>query len=341
MLYFKNDYQEGCATEILQALTKTNEMASIGYGLDEYSLEATKRIKEAIATPNAEVYYLVGGTQTNICAISILRPYEAVIACDTGHINVHECGAIENTGHKVITIPGKAGKIDLAALEATILAHSSFHMVEPKMVYISNSTELGTIYYKEDLIKLRALCDKYHLYLFIDGARLGVALTASSNDLTLPDIAKYSDIFYIGGTKNGALFGEALVIKNENLKSHFQYLMKQRGAVLAKGRLLGIQFNELFKNDLFFKLARHANEMASLLRQVFIKHQIPFYVQNDTNQVFIVVDETFYNKLKDQVAIEIELNLADDKLVLRFVTSFLTKEDDIAALDKLLDNITK
>ena len=335
MIYFKNDYQEGCAKEILDALIRTNLESTVGYGLDNYTLKAKELIQKEINCPNADIHFLVGGTQTNLCAISVLRPYEAVISCDTGHINVHECGAIENTGHKIISVPNIDGKLDLTALIKTIEEHKSFHMLVPKMVYISNSTELGTIYNKKDLIALREICNKYNLYLFVDGARLGSALTSKSNDLTMADLAKYCDMFYIGGTKNGTLFGEALIIINDTLKPFFKYIMKQNGAVLAKGRLLGVQFMELFTNNLFYNLAKHANLMAENLRKVLAKYNIGEYVKNDTNQIFIKMNINLYNKIKDKVEFEIQKQ-KEDYIKLRLVTSFATTSKDVEELDKIL-----
>lgn len=335
MIYFKNDYQEGCAKEILDALIRTNLESTVGYGLDNYTLKAKELIQKEINCPNADIHFLVGGTQTNLCAISVLRPYEAVISCDTGHINVHECGAIENTGHKIISVPNIDGKLDLTALIKTIEEHKSFHMLVPKMVYISNSTELGTIYNKKDLIALREICNKYNLYLFVDGARLGLALTSKSNDLTMADLAKYCDMFYIGGTKNGTLFGEALIIINDTLKPFFKYIMKQNGAVLAKGRLLGVQFMELFTNNLFYNLAKHANLMAENLRKVLAKYNIEEYIKNDTNQIFIKMNINLYNKIKDKVEFEIQKQ-KEDYIKLRLVTSFATTSKDVEELDKIL-----
>ena len=335
MIYFKNDYQEGCAKEILDALIRTNLESTVGYGLDNYTLKAKELIQKEINCPNADVHFLVGGTQTNLCAISVLRPYEAVISCDTGHINVHKCGAIENTGHKIISVPNIDGKLDLTALIKTIEEHKSFHMLVPKMVYISNSTELGTIYNKKDLIALREICNKYNLYLFVDGARLGSALTSKSNDLTMADLAKYCDMFYIGGTKNGTLFGEALIIINDTLKPFFKYIMKQNGAVLAKGRLLGVQFMELFTNNLFYNLAKHANLMAENLRKVLAKYNIEEYIKNDTNQIFIKMNINLYNKIKDKVEFEIQKQ-KEDYIKLRLVTSFATTSKDVEELDKIL-----
>ena len=339
MLYFKNDYQEGCAKEILEALTKTNLEATIGYGFDQYSQKAEAKIK-ALLDIDCDIHFLIGGTQTNLCAISVLRPYEAVISCNTGHINVHEAGAIELTGHKVITTNNINGKIDFIDLEKKINEHSDIHMVIPKMVYISNSTELGTIYTKKDLEQLRKICDKYKLYLYIDGARLAQALTAKSNDLTMKDIANYADIFYIGGTKNGALFGEALIIKKDELKPHFKNLMKQRGAVLAKGRLLGIQFLTLFTNDLYYNLAKHANTMADELRNIFAKYKIKHYVNSDTNQIFPIISKELYNYLKDKVEFEIQ-ETKDEQLIVRFVTSFATTKEQVENFANVLANYYK
>lgn len=340
MYYFLNDYSEGCHEDILKALTKTNLESTCGYGLDDYTKEAIALIKKEINNDSVDIHFLVGGTQTNLCVISLLKPYEAVISCDTAHINVHECGAIESTGHKILTVPNKNGKIDLDACEELINNTSSFHMVLPKMLYISNSTELGTIYTKSELIKLRDFCNKHNLYLYVDGARLGAALTAKSCDITFKDLAKYCDIFYIGGTKNGAMFGEALVILNDELKPNFKYIMKNKGAVLAKGRLLGIQFKELFTNKLFYKIGLKANEQANKLRAVFNKHNISYYITNDTNQVFIILAKNIYDKIKDQIACEIN-GSTKDSYILRFVTSFSTKDSDILGLDKLLYNTLK
>ena len=267
MILFSKDYSEGCHENILKALNQTNYVQTDGYGTDEYCEEAKSLIKEACSSPNADIHFLVGGTQTNFTVIaSALKPYQGVISAVSGHINVHETGAVEATGHKVIPLPSDDGKITAQQVEECFLKHcnsdSAEHEVQPKMVYISNSTELGTIYTKSELTELSEVCGKYGLYLFLDGARLGYALTCKENDLDLQTIAKLCDVFYIGGTKVGALFGEAVVITNDNLKSDFRYMIKRGGGMLAKGRLLGIQFKELFTDNLYFEISKHAIEMA-------------------------------------------------------------------------------
>lgn len=340
MLSFKNDYSEGCAKEILEALLKTNELKTVGYGEDEFTKEAEKRIQELVKSSSATVHFLVGGTQTNLTVISALRPYEGVISCDSGHINVHETGAIEAKGHKVIAVPGEFGKLTPAAIEKAMQAHDGFHMVLPKMAYISNSTEYGTVYTKKELEALRAVCDKYNLYLFMDGARLGSALMATNNDLTLADIYKLCDVFYIGGTKNGTLFGEAIVIRNEALKPYFKYLIKQNGALLAKGRLLGVQFNELFKNDLFFKLAKNANHCADLIRGKLKELGIEEYMPSTTNQIFIALPFAVVEKLHEEFIFE-DFIAVDDKMVIRLVTSFATKEAEVLELFPILEKHLK
>ena len=246
MISFKNDYSEGACPEIMQAMMKTNRLQSDGYGLDPFCEGAKERIRQKVGNADCDVHFLVGGTQANLTIIaSALRPYEAVIAAESGHINVHETGAIEGTGHKVIVADSAQGKVTLEGIRKVVTAHTDEHMVKPAMVYISNATEIGTVYTKAELSSIRRICDEYGLYLFMDGARLGSALMASDNDLKLSDIAELCDIFYIGGTKNGALFGEAVVIVNERLKKDFRYMIKHHGGMLAKGRLLGIQFYEL------------------------------------------------------------------------------------------------
>lgn len=338
MLSFKNDYSEGCAKEILKALAETNELQTTGYGEDEFCSRASDLIKDLVGDENAQIYFLVGGTQTNLTVISALRPYDAVISCDTGHINVHETGAIEATGHKVITVKNNNAKLSAQDVENVMKSHTDHHMVLPKMVYISNSTEYGTIYSKAELVEIRKICDQYGLYLFMDGARLGSALTASNNDLTLADIYRFCDIFYIGGTKNGALFGEALVIRNNELKVNFNYLIKQHGALLAKGRLLGIQFYELLKSNLYFKLAKHANDCANMIRTKLTELGIKEYMPSTTNQIFIKLPNNIAQKLHEQVIFEDFLGL-DDGVVIRFVTSFATKEEDVVELIMILDSI--
>ena len=252
MYYFKNDYSEGCHPRVLEALTRTNLKSTVGYGMDPYCTQAAELIRDAIQCPHADVHFLVGGTQTNQTAISaFLRPHQCAIAAESGHINVHETGAIEATGHKVITRPGVDGKLTPALIEALVDSHPDEHMVKPGLVYLSLSTELGTIYTRAELQAISALCRELGLWLYVDGARLACGLTAESCDLVLADLPRLCDAFSIGGTKNGLLFGEALVIVNNALKPDFRYHIKQRGGMLAKGRLLGLQFSALFQDDLY------------------------------------------------------------------------------------------
>ena len=268
MIYFKSDYTLGACPEVFRAMADINMVHTPGYGEDKFCDEAAGIIKKEIGRSDAAVHLLVGGTQVNLTAISaFLRPHEAAIAAYTGHINVHETGAIEATGHKVIAVPSADGLVSPAEIEKVIRSHTDEHMVKPRLVYISQSTELGTVYTKKQLAELREICDRYNLYLYMDGARLGCGLTAKSCDLTLEDIAQLTDAFYIGGTKNGAMFGEALVILNDALKSDFRYHIKQKGGMLAKGRFLGVQFAALFKDNLYFRLAENANRTAQKLSE--------------------------------------------------------------------------
>jgi len=263
MYSFNNDYSEGAHPRILNALMETNLKQEVGYGEDSYSLKAIELLKQRIGRTDVDIHLLTGGTQTNLIAISaFLRPHEAAIAASTGHIFTHETGSIEATGHKVLSTETADGKLTPAHIQSILDEHTDEHMVKPKLVYISNSTEIGTIYTKSELEQLRDFCQANHLILFMDGARLGSALCSAENDLTLSDLTALVDAFYIGGTKNGALIGEALVICQDSLKEDFRYHMKQKGALLAKGRLLGIQFLELFRENLYFELATHANHMA-------------------------------------------------------------------------------
>lgn len=295
---FTNDYSEGAHPNILQAMNDENFIQSPGYGLDNVC-EKTKKLIISLIEHDADVHFMVGGTQTNLTVIgSALKSYEAVIAVESGHINVHETGAIEACGHKVLTVKGRNGKILPEEIEKVVLTHCDEHMVYPKMVYISNATEIGTYYLKDELVQIAEMCKKHHLYLFLDGARLGNALCAKNNDLTLQDLAKLCDVFYIGGTKNGALFGEAIVILNDDLKTNFRFSMKQRGGMLAKGKYLGIQFYELLKDDLYFKLAKHANDMAQKIRFCLENRGIPFFCESDTNQIFPILPDSVLGNLE-------------------------------------------
>lgn len=335
MYSFRNDYSEGAHPLILNAMNDENLNQKIGYGLDEVCEQAKAMIREQCHAPNADVHFLVGGTQANLTVISAaLRPYEAVIACESGHINVHETGSIEACGHKVCTAYAKDGKLTADMIRKIVAFHTDEHMVKPKMAYISNATELGTIYYKEELIELHQVCKELGLILFMDGARLGSALMAEGNDLSLADIAEYCDVFYIGGTKNGALFGEAVVICNDELKKEFRYNIKQRGGMLAKGFLLGIQFKTLFENDLFFDLAKQANKCAQRMVHVMKDAGIPFYADSPTNQLFPILPNTLADRISDKYAFQIQEKIDDDHTAVRFVTSW-------ACTDEIIDEFIK
>lgn len=334
MYSFRNDYSEGAHPKVLEALISTNLEQTVGYGMDPRCEAARNTIRRLCNAPDADVHFLVGGTQTNLIVIeSLLRPYEAVIAAHTGHVNVHETGAIEATGHKVCTAYAPNGKLTPALVESVVNGHSSEHMVHPRLVYISDTTEIGTIYTKAELEALRRCCDEHNLFLFMDGARLGSALTSPENDLTLPDLAALTDAFYIGGTKNGALFGEALVMNAPN--DHFRWHMKQRGAMLAKGRLLGVQFQALLEDGVYFEIARHANEMAYRLRDGIAALGYSFPVPSPSNQQFPVLPNTVVEQLKAK-GYEFEIDHAEDDAhtCVRFVTSWATPENAIDAFLK-------
>lgn len=334
MYSFRNDYSEGAHPKVLEALISTNLEQTVGYGMDPRCEAARNTIRRLCNAPDADVHFLVGGTQTNLIVIeSLLRPYEAVIAAHTGHVNVHETGAIEATGHKVCTAYAPDGKLTPALVESVVNGHSSEHMVHPRLVYISDTTEIGTIYTKAELEALRRCCDEHNLFLFMDGARLGSALASPQNDLTLPDLAALTDAFYIGGTKNGALFGEALVMNAPN--DHFRWHMKQRGAMLAKGRLLGVQFQALLEDGVYFEIARHANEMAYRLRDGIAALGYSFPVPSPSNQQFPVLPNTVVEQLKAK-GYEFEIDHAEDDAhtCVRFVTSWATPENAIDAFLK-------
>lgn len=334
MYSFRNDYSEGAHPKVLEALISTNLEQTVGYGMDPRCEAARNTIRRLCNAPDADVHFLVGGTQTNLIVIeSLLRPYEAVIAAHTGHVNVHETGAIEATGHKVCTAYAPNGKLTPALVESVVNGHSSEHMVHPRLVYISDTTEIGTIYTKAELEALRRCCDEHNLFLFMDGARLGSALASPQNDLTLPDLAALTDAFYIGGTKNGALLGEALVMNAPN--DHFRWHMKQRGAMLAKGRLLGVQFQALLEDGVYFEIARHANEMAYRLRDGIAALGYSFPVPSPSNQQFPVLPNTVVEQLKAK-GYEFEIDHAEDDAhtCVRFVTSWATPENAIDAFLK-------
>ena len=340
MISFQSDYEEGCIPEILEALQNTNYEQTSGYGIDSHCENAKKLIREACNKPNADIEFVVGGTQANLIVISsILRPYEGVICAESGHINVHETGAIEATGHKCLTAPTSEGKINAKDVEEMVLNQkndASFeHLVKPGMIYISFPTETGTLYTKQELMDLKAVSDKYGLYLFIDGARLGYGLAAKC-DVTLSDIATYSDVFYIGGTKVGALFGEAIVMTNKKISENFRYNIKQRGAMLAKGRLLGIQFEELFKNNRYFEISKNAMDCAELLADALNKKGYKFAYPVSTNQLFPILPNEKIAELQKDFRFLVFEKYDETNSVIRLVTSWATKKENVERLIEAL-----
>ncbi len=327
---FKTDYNEGAHLNILRALQETNLQQEEGYGLDTISVEAIKLIKEKIQKDNADIHFISGGTQANlIIADTFLRPYESVIAAETGHVNVHEAGAIEFTGHKINTIKTKDGKLKSEDIRKILDFHQDEHMVKPKLVYISNTTEVGTVYTKKEMEDLSAFCKENNLYLYLDGARVGSAVMSEYSDIKLSDIAELTDAFYIGGTKNGALLGEAIVLNNKDIKENFRYNLKQKGALLAKGRILGIQFAELFKNDLFFELARHANKMAYKLAEGIKSAGYDFLYPVQSNQIFPILPNKLIDKLYENFDFYIWQKIDTNNSAIRLVTSWATKEEKV------------
>ena len=333
MYSFMNDYSEGAHPRILELLMKANLEQNVGYGEDLHSAKAKEYMKKLLQNKNVDIHFIPGGTQTNLLVISaFLRPHQCVIAADTGHINVHETGAIEATGHKVVAMPCTNGKLTPAAIQEALDYHVGEHMTQPKLVYVSNSTELGTIYSKAELSAIHHLCRNNGLILYLDGARIGSALTSRSNDLELSDIAQLVDVFYIGGTKNGALLGEALVIVKDELKEDFRYLIKQRGAMMAKGFVAGIQFEALFQDNLFFELAAHANEMAEKIATELKKCGYSFYVPPCTNQLFPVLPNDLIEKLSEQFLFSIQAKVDKEHSAIRFVTSWATTQKSVDSL---------
>ncbi len=336
MIYFRNDYSEGAHPKVLQALVETNLVSTPGYGCDEYCACARELLRERFACPNADVHFLVGGTQTNLtAAAAFLRPWEAVIAADTGHIAVHETGAIEATGHKVYVVPGVDGKLAPDAIRTAVRDHQTGteeHMVLPRMVYVSDSTELGTIYTRAELQALSDTCRELGLYLYLDGARMAMALTAQGNDLVPEDFAQLCDAFYLGGTKNALLFGEALVIVNNALKPYFRNVMKQHGGMLAKGRLLGVQFAAILQDDLWLQTARHANELAQRLAAALTAMGVPLYAASPTNQVFPIFTNAQVEALRQNFSFEFIARVDENHSAIRFVTSWATRPEDVDAL---------
>ena len=337
MIRFNCDYHEGAHPRIMQALMDTNMVQTVGYGEDEYCEEARAKIKEVCKCEDAAVHFLVGGTQANMTVIaSILRPHQAVLCVKEGHINVHETGAIEATGHKVMAIEGKDGKLTADQVREAHNLHwgdgAHEHITQPKLVYISNPTELGTLYSKAELEALREACDECNMYLFLDGARLGYGLMSEANDMTMEDVAKNCDVFYIGGTKVGALFGEAVVITNKALQEDFRYIIKQKGGMLAKGRLLGIQFLELFKDGLYFEISAHAMRLAKLLKEGLEEAGYKFYADSPTNQLFVIVSNEKLKEIGEKYSYEYQMPYDETSSVVRFCTSWATKEENVLAL---------
>lgn len=344
MIYFNNDYSEGAHPKILEKLAETNMEQTSGYGEDKYCVMAAEKIKELCGNKDLDVHFLVGGTQTNLTVIAAtLRTFQGVIGAETAHINVHETGAIEACGHKVLTLPSSDGKITAKQIDDYYQAHvndeSHEHTVCPKMVYISQPTELGTLYTKKELQEISEICRKNRLFLFLDGARLGYGLVAKGNDVTLQDIAECTDVFYIGGTKVGALFGEAVVIKNDYIKEDFRYVMKQKGGMLAKGRLLGIQFLTLFEDNLYMELSNHADRLADELREAFDAVKIPYLVENTTNQIFPILPDCVLDKLREKFTFSYMNRVDEEHSAVRFCTSWATQAESVTALTETLKAI--
>lgn len=327
MYSLQDDYSEGAHPSILQALQESNRKQEAGYGMDSHSQRAIAMLQEAVGDSSAAVHLLSGGTQTNLTALAaFLRPHQACIATESGHIAGHEAGSIEACGHKVITCPGKAGKLRPEDVEKVVKNFSNEHSVQPKLVYISNSTELGTVYSRQELTELSACCRQHDLLLFLDGARLAAALVCPEADLSLRTVAKYTDAFYFGGTKNGALLGEALVITREELKQDFRYHLKQRGAMLAKGRVLGIQFEELLKDDLYLQLARHARKAAQSCARGLKNAGFQFFISSPSNQIFPIFPLKTLQSLEKEFRFHRWQELEDGSWAVRLVFSWASPE---------------
>ena len=343
MIYFNNDYSEGCHQKVLDALIRTNMVQTLGYGEDEYCAEAAAKIKTLCGRDDVAVHFLVGGTQTNLTVIdAALRPHQGALCPVGGHINVHETGAVEATGHKVLTCPSDDGKITAQQVKDTVLAHradGSFeHMVQPKLVYISNPTEYGTLYSLSELEALSAVCRELGLYLFLDGARLGYGLMAKDYDVTMADIARLCDVFYIGGTKVGALFGEAVVISNPALKEDFRYIIKQHGGMLAKGRLLGVQFDALMTDNLYFEIAGQAVRLADKIRETLDELGVSHLVPGITNQIFPILSDKCLEQLAKEFCFTEMERVSDTHRAIRFCTSWATTEENVEKLCQALRN---
>ena len=343
MIYFQCDYEEGCHPAILKRLNETNLEQTVGYSMDPYCASAREKIKKVVGRPDADVHFLVGGTQTNMTVIAAaLKPWQGAICADTGHIACHETGAIEATGHKVLALSSEDGKITAAQIEETVKKHyedgSREHIVQPGMVYISFPTEQGTLYSLQELTAIHDVCEKYGMYLFVDGARMGYGLGSEKNDVTLKDFAELTDVFYIGGTKCGALFGEAVVITATALKRRFKAYMKQNGAVLAKGWLLGLQFAALLENGEYFAITKRADELAMQIKKAFAGKNIPLWVDSYTNQQFVILNDEQKEKLSDKYIFELQGH-SENGTIVRFCTSWATTKDEVDSLIKDIDNL--
>jgi len=341
MILFNCDYLEGAHPRIMQRLVETNMEQHPGYGEDAICDRARKTIKALCNAPKADVHFLVGGTQTNLTLLTAaLKPWQGVVSADTGHIAVHETGSVEACGHKVIELPNINGKLNAGQVSEYCRLHHSDeaheHMVMPGAVYISNPTEVGTLYSREELIALRGVCDRWNLILFLDGARLGYGLASPENTLDLPFLAETCDAFYIGGTKQGLLFGEALVISNESLKKDFRYIIKQKGGMFAKGRLMGVQFEEMMKDGLYMELSEHAIGLAMKLKAAITEMGYPFLFDSPTNQQFPILPDSLLNELKKKYSYSYQKRMDAEHSAIRFCTSWATREEDV---DKLIADL--
>lgn len=334
---FRNDYSEGCHPRILEALTASNLTQSEGYGEDQFCEAARKQIKDLCRNEKLDIHFFAGGTITNLTTIAhALRPYESVIANGSGHIATHETGAIEATGHKINTIENATGKVTIDDIIPVLEEHHFEHMVHPKLVYISNTTEVGTVYTKAELENLYKFCKSHNLFLFIDGARLGSALTSHKNDLTLKDISSLCDAFYIGGTKNGFLLGEALVINNPDFSKHFRFQMKQRGGLMAKGRILGVQFECMLKDNLYFDLAQKTNLMALNFAKKLEDKGVKFLQEVESNQIFPIFSDKLLAKLREEFEFYDWCRISDDSMAVRLITSWATQTEQIDKFCKMI-----
>lgn len=341
MIRLNNDYSEGCHPSILLRLNEMNLEQNPGYGTDTHCAEAADAVRKAFACPDADVHFLVGGTQANMTVIAAaLRPYEAVLCADTGHINVHETGAVEGTGHKCIALQSRDGRISASQISvAAAMLDDNEHVAKPAMVYISMSTELGTVYNRAQLRDIYLTCQKLGLYLFIDGARLGYALAAPTGDLTAADIAEMCDVFTVGGTKMGALFGEAIVINHPALKKHFRHMMKHQGGLLAKGWLLGVQFSALMADGLYFQLGQKAVKQAMRIRIALLEKGIPLHVDSSTNQLFPIFSDEQVEALEEDFALEFQERVDESHVALRVCTSWATPERNVTAFIEKINKL--